>query len=130
MQRGSQPAPGVGAGIDTIPEGIAEFESLAEAWGLNTDQQLKLLGSPGRSTFFNWRKKGGKLPEDTLERISHLIAIYKALQILLPEPEAADGWIKRPNAYFGEQAALDAMLSGRFADLYKVREYVDAQRGG
>ena len=130
MQNGFQPAPGVGAGSDMIPDGIAEFESLADAWSLSTDQQIKLLGSPGRSTFFNWRKKGGKLPDDTLERISHLVAIYKALQILFPDHESADGWIKRQNAYFGGQTALDAMLSGRFADLYKVREYVDAQRGG
>lgn len=130
MQRGSQPTPGTGVGHDMISEGMAEFESLADTWSLSTEQQIKLLGSPGRSTFFNWRKKGGKLPEDTLERISHLVAIYKALEILFPNPDSADGWINRPNTYFGEQSALDAMLSGRFVDLYKVREYVDAQRGG
>ena len=54
------------------------------------------------------------------------------LQVLLPKPEAADGWIKKPNTapLFGGKSALDRMLSGQVADLYVVRQYLDAQRGG
>ena len=31
---------------------------------------------------------------------------------------------------FGGRSALDRMLSGNVADLYIVRQYLDAQRGG
>ncbi|MGM0743446.1 MAG: MbcA/ParS/Xre antitoxin family protein [Pseudomonadota bacterium] len=106
------------------------FSRLAEDWGLSTDEQITLLGSPGRSTFFKWKKSGGNLPHDTIERISHLLGIYKSLQIVLPNPEAADGWIKKPNAFFDDRSALDVMLGGNVVDIYKVREYLDAQRGG
>jgi hypothetical protein len=52
--------------------------------------------------------------------------------VLLPEPAAADTWIKKPNTapLFGGRSALQRMLSGLVADLYVVRQYLDAQRGG
>ncbi|MGA0594262.1 MbcA/ParS/Xre antitoxin family protein [Enterovirga sp. CN4-39] len=109
---------------------FASFARLADLWSLTTEEQIKLLGSPARSTFFKWKKDGGSLPRDTVERISHLFGIYKALQILLPEPKNADGWVRRPNRYFDGQSALDVMLKGQVVDIYRVRQYLDAQRGG
>ena len=71
-------------------------------------------------------------PKDALERISYILGIYKALQILLPDEKAADQWVKRPNTapLFGGRSALDRMMSGQVADLFVVRQYLDAQRGG
>ncbi|MEQ7874266.1 antitoxin Xre-like helix-turn-helix domain-containing protein [Sphingomonas sp. ASV193] len=106
------------------------FIRLADLWQLSTDQQITLLGSPARSTFFKWKKEGGLLPPDTIERISHLVSIYKCLNILFPDPQRADDWIRRQNHYWHEQSALDRMLSGKMADIIDVRRYLDAQRGG
>lgn len=130
MQPNLHSAPGSGAEAVRIPAVIDAFARLAEDWNLSTDEQLTLLGSPGRSTFFKWKKSGGNLPQDTIERISHMLGIYKSLQILLPNPESADGWIKKPNAYFDDRSALEVMLDGQVVDIYRVREYLDAQRGG
>lgn len=105
------------------------FSSIADHWELGTDQQITLLGSPGRSTFFKWKKEGGTLPPDTQERISHVFSIHKALEILVPEPTLADQWMKRPNRAFGGESALERALSS-LAGLYDVRKYLDAQRGG
>lgn|SRR5512143_4163211 len=112
--------------------GLRAFFRIAEAWGLAVDEQITLLGSPGRSTYFKWKREGAtSLPHDVLERISYVLGIYKALQILLPDAPAADGWVRRPNAAapFGGRSALDRMLSGNVADLYLVRQYLDAERG-
>lgn len=106
------------------------FFALAEKWSLSADQQMRLLGSPARSTFFKWKKEGGLISGDTFERISHLLSIYKALQILFPDPDRADAWLRRPNKYFEDHSALDVMLGGTLSDIYRVRAYVDAQRGG
>jgi uncharacterized protein (DUF2384 family) len=114
----------------SIPAAMDAFFRLAEAWGLSTDEQIRLLGSPARSTFFKWKKEVSSLPNDTLERLSYIFGIYKALEILLPDPEQADSWIKRPNQYFNGRSALEIMMGGQVVDLYKVREYLDAQRGG
>lgn len=112
-------------------EGAIEvFFRLADAWGLDTNQQLTLLGSPGRSTFFKWKKEGGSVSADTEERISHLISIYKDLNILTADEKMADEWIKRPNRYFDGKSALDVMLEGKLSDIYRVRAYLDAERGG
>jgi hypothetical protein len=112
--------------------GLRAFANIAEAWGLSIAEQLKLLGIASRSTFFKWRREASpRLSRDTLERLSYLLGIYKSLQILLPDPMAADEWVRKPNeaTLFGGRSALDRMLSGQVADLYVVREYLDSQRG-
>lgn len=114
--------------------GLRAFFNIAHDWQLSVDEQLVLLGSPGRSTFFKWKAApdAARLSRDTLERLSHLLGIYKALQILLPQPEAADGWVKKPNDAppFNGKRALDRMLAGNLSDLVAVRQYLDAMRGG
>jgi uncharacterized protein (DUF2384 family) len=111
-------------------DGFVAFLALAEVWRLSTDQQITLLGAPARSTYFKWKKDGGSMSPDTVERVSHLMAIYKALQILFPIPERADAWLGRPHRFFGNRSARDVMLDGKLEDILRVREYLDAQRGG
>ena len=114
--------------------GLRAFARIAQAWGLSVDEQLLLLGQPPRSTYFAWRKQPDKaaVPRDTLERLSNLLGIYKSLQILLPDPQAADAWVRQPNASapFGGASALKRMLGGNVADLNLVRRYLDGVRGG
>lgn len=112
--------------------GLRAFARIAEAWGLTVAEQLKLLGIGSRSTFFKWRREQEpRLPQDTLERLSYLLGIYKSLQILLPDARAADAWVRKPNnePLFGGRSALERMLSGQVADLYVVRQYLDSERG-
>lgn len=109
------------------------FFRIAELWRLSVEEQMTLLGVTARSTFFKWKKDhDALLAKDTLERISYILGIYKALQILLPNEAAADTWIRQPNdaPLFGGEPALRRMLSGNVADLYVVRNYLDTQRGG
>lgn len=112
---------------------LRTFFRIAALWNLSVGEQMTLLGVNARSTFFNWKKDPNTaLPKDTLERISYILGVYKALQILLPDEAAADAWVKRPNEAppFAGKSALDRMLSGQVADLFVVRQYLDAQRGG
>lgn len=112
--------------------GLRAFERISALWQLSVAEQLQLLGLQSRSTYYKWRRDPqARLPRDTLERLSYLLGIYKALQLLFPDPVAADAWLKRPNnaAPFGGRSALEHMLSGNVADLFVVRQYLDAQRG-
>lgn len=112
---------------------LRTFFNIARDWRLSTQEQMQLLGLSASSTFFKWKKDPAvTLPRDTLERISYILGIYKALQILLPEQQAADNWVRKPNQapLFGGRSALERMLSGNVADLFVVRQYLDAERGG
>ncbi len=123
--------PSVTAGVAGAA-GLRAFARIAELWRLTVAEQLILLGIHSRSTYFKWRKDPqARLPRDTLERLSYLLGIYKALQLLLPSNQAADEWLHRPNSepLFGGRSALARMLSGNVADLYQVRQYLDSQRG-
>lgn len=111
---------------------LRTFFRIAQAWGLQAREERVLLGNPAPSTFFRWKKdKDGAVSRDVLERISYVLGIYKALQILLPRPESADAWIRKPNKapLFADKSALDRMLSGNVSDLFVVRRYLDAERG-
>ena len=111
---------------------LRSFWRLAEAWQLSAAEQLNLLGV-GKTTFYQWKQgKVAALDKHVLERLSYLFGIYAALQILLPVPERANAWIRKPNEapFLAGQSALQRMLGGQVADLFVVRQYLDAQRGG
>jgi len=62
---------------------LRAFFQIVEKWGLTTDQARCLLGSPGRTTYFCWKRgQPGPLPADTLERISYVLGIYKNLHLI------------------------------------------------
>lgn len=108
------------------------FFNIAKLWQLTGAEQQTLLALP-RSTLAKYRAHPDavQLGPDTLERISYLLGIYKALQILIPDTGQADQWVRRSNSapLFGGRSALDRMLGGHVGDLYVVRQYLDAQRG-
>ena len=112
---------------------LRTFLRIADAWELNNRERMVLLGNPPKSTFYRWKQSPQlTLPQDTLERLSYVFGIYKALQVLFPQHEAADQWLRKPNAapLFGGRSALERILSGQVSDLFLVRQYLDAQRGG
>lgn len=113
--------------------GLKAFFNIMKAWGVKDTDAMVLLGSPARSTFYKWKNNPDvTLPHDTLERISYILGIYKDLQILLQDHEAADAWVQKPNAapIFAGESALKRMLSGNVSDLFVTRQYLDAMRGG
>ena len=117
-----------GAGPSRIPAELETFFAMADRWKLSTDEQIALLGSPGRSTFFKWKKDGGVLPADTRERLSHFLGIWKSLRILFTQDERGEAWVRAKNRYFDGASALDVMLDG-MSGVIRVRRYLDAQRG-
>jgi uncharacterized protein (DUF2384 family) len=106
------------------------FFSIMIHWKADNTAARTILGLPSERTFYEWKKgKVAKLPEDTLRRIGYVAGIWKALQILYSEPANADGWVHRPNRFFGGQTPLQRMTAGDVTDLATVRAYVDAARG-
>ena len=111
---------------------LKAFFNMCEEWRLKNEQQIILLGEPSKTTFYRWKKgESGDLSQDTLERVSYLLGIYKALRILFTSKDQANSWIHRENSanLFAGKSALDFMLHGKMANLFETRKYLDAQRG-
>lgn len=114
------------------------FLNIADKWQLKSRDSRRLLGDMPAATFNRFKSdvskaKGqlsGQLSRDTLERISYILGIYKALHILLPS-EQADTWVHQPNQapQFNGATAMQRMLGGNVMDLAVVRQYLDAERG-
>lgn len=122
----------VGTAVPELDHSAAKraFFGIMDAWDVRDVDARVLLGRPSRTTLYAWKKgEGGELSHDTLERLSYVLGIYKALQLLFPNPEQADAWMNKPNDAFGRRSALEHALGGRVVDLARVRQYLDYVRG-
>lgn len=112
--------------------GITGFFRMAEAWGLRDEDARQLLGGMSNGAFYQLKRGGRKtLDQDRLTRISLLLGIYKALNILYSR-KLADAWITRPNTnpMFAGEAPVAFMVRGGVPALMRVRQLLDARRGG
>jgi len=118
---------------ELTPTAIAAFRDIARHWGLSPMEQRILLGILPQSTYTKYMRDAGNavLSYDTLQRISHLYGIFKAINVLLPDDRLADAWISRPNDHplFKGASAKDVMLDGTLESIAAVRAYLDAERG-
>lgn len=115
---------------DLTGPALRTFFRIADAWGLKEAEQMRILGLDSRSTFQSWKRGAvAAISKDALERISYVMGIYKGLNVLLPK--SANDWVRKPNKspVFAGRSALERMASGNVADLFVVRQYIDAQRG-
>ncbi|MAA66587.1 MAG: DUF2384 domain-containing protein [Alteromonadaceae bacterium] len=111
---------------------LKAFFNITAEWGCTQADRQKLLGDIARSTLNNYAKLPAlRLNRDQLERISYIMGIYKALQILYPSKSLAARWIKAPNTAlpFNGSTALAFMTRGSMMHLAETRRYLDAARG-
>lgn len=111
---------------------LRTFFNIARAWQLTTSEERALLGWPASSTFHKYKSGDhGTLSYDTLTRVSLVVGIYKSLQILYPEPQFADRWIRMPNSHplFGGRPPLALMIDDGIDGLHRVRRLLDGRRG-
>ncbi len=115
------------------PAALRAFFRIADAWALSGTEQRALLGWPPPSTYHKYKSgQPGVLSYDTLTRVSLVLGIYKALQILYAEPAFADGWMRMPNAnpLFGGGTPVAFAVNTGLDGLLQVRRLLDARRGG
>jgi len=129
----------------TVGSAISEEEAgalarttvnLFKVWNLTDLEACILLGGMSARTWARWKtgarwKEGGigRIDRDLRTRMAHLMGIHKGLRYLFTEPARGYAWIRKPNATFGGQSALDLMLRGEISDLAAMREWLDAERG-
>jgi len=115
------------------PSALRAFFNIVDRWGIRDDDAKQLLGGMSNGPYYERKKspEGYVLDSDTLLRISYLIGIFKALNIL-HSTELADRWVSLPNTnpIFKGIAPLEYMVRGGIPALQTVRRLVDARRGG
>ncbi len=113
--------------------GIKAFLRIAEKWGVKDQDARELLGGISSGTFYGLKKTPGAraLDQDTLTRISLLIGIFKALNILYSQ-RLADAWMTLPNSnpMFRGSTPLAYILRLGQPGMMRVRQLLDARRGG
>ncbi len=114
------------------PSAIKAFLNIMQRWGVRDENARALLGGVSNGQFYDMKKKPERtLDADTLTRISFLVGIFKALNILHSE-ELADAWVARSNAnrIFQGETPLAYMTKGGLPAMQIVRRLLDARRGG
>jgi hypothetical protein len=124
------------------PVAIRAFFVLTSHWKLRDEDARGLIGGMSNGSFYQLKRRatttmhiktpGGKtLDQDKLTRVSLLVGIFKALNILY-SAKLADAWVQLPNSnpIFGGQTALAYVLRGGLPSMLRVRQLLDARRGG
>jgi Protein of unknown function (DUF2384) len=113
--------------------GLKALFNIAECWKLRSEEVRELLGGVANGSYFEMKKnpEGKVLDADQMYRISYLIGIFKALNILHSQP-LADAWVRLPNSnrIFGGRTPLEYMTRGGVSAMQTVRRLLDARRGG
>ena len=105
---------------------------IAKHWKLRDDDTRALLGGISTGSFYALKNRAPKtLDEDQLTRVSLLVGIYKALNILY-SPKLADAWMALPNTnpMFAGDSPLNYLRKGGIPAFLRVRQLLDARRGG
>ncbi|HEX5482032.1 MAG TPA: antitoxin Xre-like helix-turn-helix domain-containing protein [Terriglobia bacterium] len=111
---------------------VPAFFKLAQAWQLHDEAARQLLGGVSNGAFYQLKRGAQKrLDQDKLTRISLLLGIFKALNILYSR-KLADAWVNLPNTnpQFQGETPLGYMIRGGLPALMRVRQLLDARRGG
>ena len=114
------------------PAATRAFFRIAQAWKLRDENARALLGGISNGAFYNLKSRPAKkLDQDRLTRISLLIGIFKAVNILYSR-NLADAWIQleNNNPMFAGATPLSYMLRGGLPAIIRVRQLLDARRGG
>jgi hypothetical protein len=113
--------------------GLKALFNIAECWKLRGEEVRELLGGVANGSYFEMKKdpESKVLDTDQMQRISYLIGIFKALNILHNQ-QLADEWVRLPNSnrIFGGRTPLDYMVRGGVPAMETVRRLLDARRGG
>ncbi len=111
---------------------IIAFFAVAERWELRNEDAMALLGGVSHGRYYELKKnRKGLLSQDELTRISLLIGIFKALNILFSQ-KLANKWASRPNsnAMFNNIPPLRLLVRGGVPAMLGVRRLLDSRRGG
>ena len=116
---------------DDVSGAISAALNILEQWQLPRERQCAMLGISERS-WYDWKRSPpARVGRDTLERVSYILGIWKALRLLLPDRQAHLRWPHLPNRapLFGGRSPVERMAAGQVGDLYAVREWLDGWRG-
>jgi hypothetical protein len=114
------------------PAALKAFFNLAERWKLRDEDARALLGGVTNGPYYVMKGNPNRaLDIDRLTRVSYLIGIFKALNILYSEA-LADEWVRRPNTnpLFAGRTPLAYMIRGGVPAMVNVRRLLDARRAG
>jgi hypothetical protein len=114
------------------PAAVRAFFNIMVRWGVRDEDARALLGGVSNGPFYEMKKDPDRvLDSDKLMRVSYLVGIFKALNILYSD-KLADAWIGLPNRnrIFGGETPLAYMLRGGLPAMQIVRRLLDARRGG
>jgi hypothetical protein len=114
------------------PAALRAFFTIMTRWQVRDEDARALLGGVTNGPFYEMKKNPERvLDVDRLLRISYLIGIFKALNVLYSEA-LADAWMRHPNTndIFAGQTPLAYLTTGGLPAMQVVRRLLDARRAG
>ena len=111
---------------------LRAFFNIMGRWQVRDEDARALLGGVTNGPYYELKRRPDRVLDiDRLTRVSLLIGIFKALNVLYSEA-LADRWVHLPNTnrVFDGLSPLAYMLHGGLPAILNVRRLLDARRAG
>lgn len=112
---------------------LKAFFNIVAQWKVRDEDARALLGGVSNGPFYEMKRNPEErvLDADRLTRISYLVGIFKALNILHSR-NVADQWVQlaNTNPIFAGRTPLAYMIRGGLPAMQTVRRLLDARRAG
>ena len=107
--------------------------NMMKVWKVRDKNARLLLGGVANGPFYEMQKhpKGKVLSVDRMFRVSYLLGIFRAINVLHGQ-ELADKWVQLPNQNptFASKTPLQYMIDGGLPAMLNVRRLLDGRRVG
>jgi len=84
--------------------------NILKTWGISADVWGSVLGvTPERVEDY----KKGSFPTEAaqLQRLEDILAIYRALKVLIPDDSLGNSWCSTPNGFFDQRRPIDVIVA-------------------
>ncbi len=111
---------------------LKAFFNIMTRWKVRDEDARALLGGVTNGPFYEMKRDPDRLVDtDRLTRISYLVGIFKALNILHSR-SLADEWVHLPNSnpILAGRTPLAYMIRGGLPAMQTMRRLLDARRAG
>lgn len=111
------------------------IETLLEVmrgWGLNSDEQIRLLGLPEgtRVRVLQQYRQGKAMPEESrfLQHAEMILAIHRAVSSFFPgNPTMANYWVTTPSTPFAGRTPLELMLKDGLSGMRYCLDHLNGE---
>lgn len=104
------------------------YQHIANEWGISAEQSRTIFSFLEDKQFEDWMSGNlNSVQPDLLVFVSHLMAIYKLLHQIFPDPVQANAWMSKPSNEFKYLNRLELITQKGIKGAQEIKNHLESQ---